>query len=82
MVRFWCDDGTLWAIPYFQIAFMHYHPEEQTLLIECSPGSIVVRGPKAWDFCDRFCSHKVSLLKADDRDILAVTMVLRNVGAT
>ena len=29
LVRFWCDDGTCWAIPFFQIAFMHYHPEEQ-----------------------------------------------------
>ena len=28
IVRVWCDDGMCWAIPFFQIAFMHYHPEE------------------------------------------------------
>ena len=77
IVRFWCDDRTCWAIPFFQIAFMHYHAEEQSLLIECSPGTIVVMGPKGWDFCERFCSHKVGLLKADGKDIVAVTMVLR-----
>jgi hypothetical protein len=59
---------------------MHYHPEEETLLIECSPGTIVVMGPKAWDFCDRFCSHKVSLVKADGKDILAVTIEPRSAG--
>ena len=55
---------------------MHYHPQEQTLLIEFSPGTIVVIGPKALEFCDRFCSHKVSVLKADGKDILAVRMAL------
>jgi hypothetical protein len=64
IVRFWCDHGVCWAIPFFQIALMHYHPEEQTLLIECSPGIIVVMGPKAWEFCERLCNHKVALLKA------------------
>jgi hypothetical protein len=80
IVRFWCDDGTCWAIPFFQIAFMHYHPEEQSLLIECAPGTIIVMGPKALDFCERFCSHKVSLLKADGKDILAVTIQLHVQG--
>ncbi|MBV8417958.1 MAG: hypothetical protein JO251_22400 [Verrucomicrobia bacterium] len=23
IVRFWCDDGTCWAIPFFQVGFMH-----------------------------------------------------------
>jgi hypothetical protein len=76
IVRFWCDDGTCWAIPFFQIGFMHYHPEEQSLLIECSPGTIVVTGPKAGEFCERFCGHKVSVIKADGSDITALTMVL------
>jgi hypothetical protein len=42
---------------------MHYHPTEQTLLVECSPGTIVVIRPKAEDFCERFCSHKVASMK-------------------
>jgi hypothetical protein len=57
---------------------MRYHPEEQSSLIECAPGTIVVMGPKSWQLCERFCSHKVSLLKADGKDILAVTMALRS----
>ena len=56
---------------------MHYHPDEQSLLIECSPGTIVVTGPKVLDFRDRFCSHKVGPVKADGKDILAVAMALR-----
>jgi hypothetical protein len=80
MVRFWCDDGICWAIPFFQVAFMRYHPEEQSLLIECAPGTIVVIGPKAWEFCERFCSQRIALLKADAKDILAVTMELRSAG--
>jgi len=50
VVRFWCDDGTCWAISFFQIASMHYHPEEQTLLIECSSGTIVI--------LDRLCQRR------------------------
>ena len=80
IVRFWSDDGICWAIPFFQIAFMHYHPGEQSLLIECSPGTIVVMGPKTWDFCDRLCSHKVSVLTADGKDIVAVRVALNNGG--
>jgi len=43
-------------------------------------GTIVVTGPKAWDFYDRFCNHKATLLKADGKDILAVTMALNSGG--
>jgi len=50
---FWCDDGTCRAIPFFQIAFMHCHPKEQTLLIECSPGTVAT-GSKAGEFLERF----------------------------
>ena len=53
---------------------MHYHPREQTLLVECSPGTIVVIGPKAEDFCERFCSHKVASIKAYGKDILRVSL--------
>jgi hypothetical protein len=77
IVRFWCDDGICWAIPFFQIAFMRYHPEEQTLLIECSPGTIIVMGPKSWEFCERFWSHRVASIRSDGKDIVAVTMETR-----
>jgi hypothetical protein len=57
---------------------MHYYPEEQSLLIECGPGTIVVMGPKSWEFLERFSNHKVGLVKADGKDIVAVTMALRS----
>jgi len=82
IVRFWCDDGACWGIPFFQVACTHYNPEQQSLLIECSLGTIVVTGPKAWDFYERFCNHKVTLLKADGKDILAVTMALSGAAST
>lgn len=77
IVRFWCDDGTCWGIAFFQIAFMHYHPQEQALVMECSPGTIIVTGPKAGQFCERLCSHRVALVKADGKDIVAVTVAIR-----
>jgi hypothetical protein len=76
IVRFWCDDGACWGIPFFQVAGTHYNPEQQSLLIQCSLGTIVITGPKAWDFYDRFCSNKATLLKADGNDIIAVTIAL------
>jgi hypothetical protein len=58
------------------------HPEDQTLLIECSPGTIVVIGPKAWEFYKRFCSDRVASVKAVSKVILVVTMELRSTGTT
>jgi hypothetical protein len=77
IVRFWCDDGNCWGIPLFQVSVTHYNPDEKSLLIECALGTIVVTGPKCWDFYDKFCSHKATLLRADGQDILSVTLALR-----
>ena len=76
IVRFWCDDGICWGFPFYQVSGTHYNPEHQSLLIDWSLGTIVVTGPKAWDFYDLFCNHRATLLKADGKDILAVTMAL------
>jgi len=81
IVRFWCSDGACWGIPFSQVLGTHYDPEQQRLLIECSIGSVVVIGPKAWDFYDAFCSQRATMLKADGKDILNVTMVLRGEAA-
>jgi hypothetical protein len=78
IVRFWCSDGACWGIPFSQVLGTHYDPEQQRLLIECSIGSVVVIGPKAWDFYDAFCSQRTTMLEADGKDILNVTMVLRD----
>lgn len=55
--------------------------EQQRLLMDCSIGSVVVIGPKAWDFYDAFCSRRATMLKADGKDILNVTIVLRGEAA-
>jgi hypothetical protein len=31
--------------------------------------------PRAWEFCERFCSHKVSMVKEDGKDISVVRRV-------
>jgi hypothetical protein len=80
IVRFWCDDGNCWGIPFFQVAVPQYNPEQNSLLIEFALGTIVVIGPKAWNFYDRFCSHKATLVKADGKDIIAVTFALNGRG--
>jgi hypothetical protein len=43
----------------------------QTLLIHSGLGSILVSGPKAETFFERFC-EKVAMVEADGRDILRV----------
>jgi len=76
IVRFWCDDGTCWGIPFRQVTSTHYNPEHQSLLIDWPLGTVVVTGPKAWDFYNRFCSHQATLIEADGKDIVGITMAL------
>jgi hypothetical protein len=40
-------------------------------------GSILVTGPRAEPFFERFCEQRVALVKADGKDIMRVTMALR-----
>ena len=54
----------------------HYNPKHESLLIQFPLGTIVVTGPKAWDFYDQFCKHRATLIKTDGKDILAVTMAI------
>jgi hypothetical protein len=39
-------------------------------------GTLIVAGPKVLEFYDDFCNHRATSLKADGKDIRAVTMVL------
>ena len=77
IVRFWCDDGACWGIPFQQVTSVHYNPEHQSLLIDWPGGTVVVTGPKVWDFYDRFCSHRATLIEADGKNILGVTIALK-----
>ena len=46
IVRFWCDDGACWGVPFIQVALTHYNPDKQTLLIHCVSGTIIVTGQR------------------------------------
>jgi hypothetical protein len=77
IVRFWTDDGSCWGVPFHQVIAMNYSPPAQRLLIHWSLGSILVLGPKTEAFFERFCEHMVALVKADGKDIMRVTLALR-----
>jgi hypothetical protein len=77
IVRFWSDDGSCWGVPFHQVLATNYNPAQETLLIHWSLGSILITGPKAEAFFEQFSEHKITLLKADGKDILRVTMSLR-----
>jgi hypothetical protein len=47
IVRFWCDDGVCWGIPFRQVTATHYNPKHQSLLIDWPLGTVIVTGPKA-----------------------------------
>jgi hypothetical protein len=68
------------GVSRFIVLGTHYNPKHESLLIQFAFGTIVVTGPKAWDFYDRFCSHRATLLKADGKDITAVTIALNGRG--
>jgi hypothetical protein len=67
-----------WGVPFFQIALTHFNPEQSALLIHCTAGTVIVSGPQAVDFYERFCSHRVAWLKADGKDILSITLALHD----
>jgi hypothetical protein len=77
IARFWCDDGACWGVPFHQVVATNYNPEAKTLLIYWSLGSILVTGPKAEAFFERFSEHRVAVLRADGKDIIRLTMSLR-----
>jgi len=60
----------------FRLA-MNYNPSTQTLLLYWSLGSILVTGPKAEAFFERFSEHRVALVMVDGKDILRVVISLR-----
>jgi hypothetical protein len=76
VVRFWTDDGDSWGFPFHYLTAIHYSVRHKRLLITWTLGTLVIAGPKVLEFYDDFCNHRATSLKADGKDILAVTMVL------
>jgi hypothetical protein len=66
------------GIPFHQVLGTHYNPKHESLLIQFAIGTIVVTGPKAWDFYEQFWKNRATFLKADGKDILAVAMAINS----
>jgi hypothetical protein len=76
VVRFWTDDGNSWGFLFHYLTAIHYSVRHKRLLITWPLGTLVIAGPKVLEFYDEFCNHRATSLKADGKDILAVTIVL------
>ena len=74
--RFWVQDGPdekCWALPFFSLIGACYDKKDDTLSLGFPVGSIVVTGPKAFEFYTDFCKQRGTLLRVDAKDILSVT---------
>jgi hypothetical protein len=49
--------------------------DEQTVRLAWPAGTLVVRGPKAFEFFDAFCRHEATLLQQHGSDIVTVSFV-------
>jgi len=78
IVRFWIDSGDCWGFLFHHVSGTYYSAKEQRLLIDCGLGTIVVTGPKAFEFYEQFSNHRATLIRADGKDILSVKMHLNS----
>jgi hypothetical protein len=76
VVSFWTDEGDSWGFLFHHLTAIHYSTRHERLLITWTLGTLVIAGPKVLEFYDDFCNHRATSLKADGKDIRAVTMVL------
>jgi len=76
VIRFWTDDGNSWGFLFHYLTAIHYSARYERLLMTWTLGTMVIAGPKVLEFYDDFCNHRATSLKADGKDILAVTIVL------
>ncbi len=80
VVRFWTDDRDSWGFLFHYLTAIHtaihYSARHDRLLITWTLGTLVIAGPKVLEFYDDFCNHRATSLKADGKEILAVTMAL------
>ena len=61
--RAWVDGGRCYLLPFFSFLGGSFDEVHQTVTLEFQLGTVVVIGPKAWDFCNGFSQHKATLLK-------------------
>jgi len=80
IVRFWTDSGDCWGFLFHHVSGTYYSAKERRLLIDWPLGTVVVTGPKTFEFYEQFSNHRATLLRADGKDILSVKMHLNSEG--
>jgi hypothetical protein len=78
IVRFWTDSGKCWGFLFHHLSGTYYSANDQRLLIDWPLGTVVVAGPKAFEFYDQFSNHRATLIRADGQGILSVRMHLNS----
>ena len=46
--------------------------DDETLMLQFTVGTVIIRGPKVGEFYDAFCEDRATKVKADGRDIVEV----------
>ena len=67
-------DGVCHGIPYDKAVGAQYHQSEETLSILWAKIQVVVIGTDALAFYRRFCEGRATMLKANGKEILSVTL--------
>jgi hypothetical protein len=77
IVRFWTGDDSCWGFPFFSVIATRYVPGQERLLIYFGSSTIIIQGPKAFEFFDDFSNHRATAIKADGEEILSVEIDLK-----
>jgi hypothetical protein len=73
--RFWADGDWL-GFPFYSLSAGRYFANKETLYLYWPLGTLIITGPKALDFYAGFCAHRATCLKADERDITDIKLIL------
>jgi hypothetical protein len=68
----------LLGFPYFGLSASRYFGDKETLCFYWQLGTVVMTGPKVLDFYAGFCTHRVTCLKADGKDITDLKLILNS----
>lgn len=77
IVRFWVGEQCM-GYHYSECEGTCYFINTQTLHLSFPLGTVVIKGPRAWDFYNGFCCNAVTLIKADGADIESVNWIQKD----
>jgi hypothetical protein len=74
--RFWTTSITgqesCCGVPFFSLMCAEYSAD--TVLLYFPVGTVVITGPKAFEFYELFCAQRATAIKADGEGILSVQL--------